>query len=401
MMLLLYTNSVTSLLAAFVATGTDALQVALAHLFFNITGIIIWYPIPFMRRIPLYMARQMGKATRLWKGFPIVYILIMFIVVPLGLMGLSSLFGINKTSTIIASIIVAVIIIVLVVLIYWLNFNGGRWVIGNYLKARQRNADTVETLPYDIVYVERKIKELQDYTSCEEAPMPTISSDVDQRSIFTHVSDDIDHAFNMVNSLVKHSGLNPNTDKDLDNGSEKFGRYLHKEKEIMPADIGNDTSNWMKYQLIISLTSLVIIGLIIWGITVLFIQGSTGYNSMGGLITVLLCLFILIQFYSYFFDNGKSKSLDRYKDKELHKHYKAEYTKTMAQINADLDLLARHTNLPALDADHAAPSGNGDIAHFTCANNDDNNDCDGDDDEDEDEDEDEDNKTTESEEMEA
>lgn len=61
----------TALMAAMVTDGTNALQVALAHLFFNITGIIIFYPIPFMRRLPLYSARQLGKATRLWRGFPV------------------------------------------------------------------------------------------------------------------------------------------------------------------------------------------------------------------------------------------------------------------------------------------------------------------------------------------
>merc|ERR1719229_661406 len=44
----------TGLMAALVSNKIDALQVALAHLFFNITGIIIFYPIPFMRKIPLH-----------------------------------------------------------------------------------------------------------------------------------------------------------------------------------------------------------------------------------------------------------------------------------------------------------------------------------------------------------
>jgi sodium-dependent phosphate cotransporter len=69
----------TGLLASLVSDGTDALQVALCHLYFNIVGILIWYPIPFMRRIPLRMARALGKATRLWRGFPLLYIIVVFI----------------------------------------------------------------------------------------------------------------------------------------------------------------------------------------------------------------------------------------------------------------------------------------------------------------------------------
>ena len=43
-------TTVTGLTAALVADTIDSLQVALAHLCFNITGILIFYPIPFMRR---------------------------------------------------------------------------------------------------------------------------------------------------------------------------------------------------------------------------------------------------------------------------------------------------------------------------------------------------------------
>ena len=84
-------TTVTALLAALLST-TDALQVALAHLFFNISGVIIWYPLPFMRKIPMHAARQLGKGTRVWRGFPIVYIIVMFFLVPLMFLGISYLF---------------------------------------------------------------------------------------------------------------------------------------------------------------------------------------------------------------------------------------------------------------------------------------------------------------------
>jgi sodium-dependent phosphate cotransporter len=45
-------TTVTGLLAALLG-NENGMQVALAHLFFNITGIAIWYPIPAMRKVPL------------------------------------------------------------------------------------------------------------------------------------------------------------------------------------------------------------------------------------------------------------------------------------------------------------------------------------------------------------
>merc|ERR1712113_1121973 len=85
-------TTVTAFLASMVSGSVNSLQVSLAHLMFNIIGIIIFYPIPFMRRIPLGGARALGKATRLWRGFPIVYILTLFILLPLILLGISFLF---------------------------------------------------------------------------------------------------------------------------------------------------------------------------------------------------------------------------------------------------------------------------------------------------------------------
>ena len=51
----------TGLLASMVSGKVEALQVALAHLFFNISGILIFYPIPWMRQWPLRCARALGK----------------------------------------------------------------------------------------------------------------------------------------------------------------------------------------------------------------------------------------------------------------------------------------------------------------------------------------------------
>ena len=82
----------TALLAAFATSGdklVSAFQIALCHLFFNLTGIIIWYPIPFMRRVPIRLARFLGRVTSRYRWFAFMYILIMFFIAPLIVFGLS------------------------------------------------------------------------------------------------------------------------------------------------------------------------------------------------------------------------------------------------------------------------------------------------------------------------
>ncbi|XP_006824138.1 sodium-dependent phosphate transport protein 2B-like [Saccoglossus kowalevskii] len=82
----------TAMLAALASSGddlNDALQIALCHFFFNISGIIIWYPIPFMRRVPIKLAKFNGNTTAKYRWFSIFYLVFMFFVFPAVIFGLS------------------------------------------------------------------------------------------------------------------------------------------------------------------------------------------------------------------------------------------------------------------------------------------------------------------------
>lgn len=72
--------------ATVVATNpVEAWQVALVHLFFNIFGTLLWYPIPRMRQIPLNAARFLGRMTthpRIGKFFPLIYLFVVFLMIP-------------------------------------------------------------------------------------------------------------------------------------------------------------------------------------------------------------------------------------------------------------------------------------------------------------------------------
>merc|ERR1712176_716438 len=72
----------TALLASLVSLKFSAVKIALCHLFFNITGILIWFPVPFMRGIPIEAARLLGLYASYYRLVPLFYILIMFLLVP-------------------------------------------------------------------------------------------------------------------------------------------------------------------------------------------------------------------------------------------------------------------------------------------------------------------------------
>lgn len=72
----------TALIAALSAFTLNAVHIALCHLFFNIFGILIWFPIPFIRGVVLFSARTLGLYAAEYRSAPLIYILVVFVAAP-------------------------------------------------------------------------------------------------------------------------------------------------------------------------------------------------------------------------------------------------------------------------------------------------------------------------------
>ncbi|XP_077964855.1 sodium-dependent phosphate transport protein 2B isoform X1 [Gasterosteus aculeatus] len=84
-------TTTTAILAAMASPGetlANSLQIALCHFFFNIMGILLWYPIPFTR-LPIRLARGLGNRTAKYRWFAAFYLFVCFLVFPLTVFGLS------------------------------------------------------------------------------------------------------------------------------------------------------------------------------------------------------------------------------------------------------------------------------------------------------------------------
>ncbi|XP_053233243.1 sodium-dependent phosphate transport protein 2A isoform X1 [Podarcis raffonei] len=84
-------TTTTAILAALASPGdkmASAFQIALCHFFFNISGILLWYPLP-CTRLPIQMARALGEQTAKYRWFAVFYLLICFLLLPLLVFGLS------------------------------------------------------------------------------------------------------------------------------------------------------------------------------------------------------------------------------------------------------------------------------------------------------------------------
>lgn len=159
----------TGLLASLVSDKVESLQVALCHLFFNITGILIFYPIPRVRQIPLDAARTLGKATRIWKGFPILYIVVVFLLIPIILFGLSSLFQQDsKGFTVLGGLLTAVLILLMLWFIYKWVWGGLKESTIKRFEARQKRRAALNALSGDMESIQAELARLREHTGLED-----------------------------------------------------------------------------------------------------------------------------------------------------------------------------------------------------------------------------------------
>ncbi|GAA4851893.1 Na/Pi symporter [Algivirga pacifica] len=77
-------TTVTALLAAM--SGTEAgLAIALCHLFFNLFGVLILFPVKIFRNIPIWCAETLGAAAMKNRFIGFAYVLVVFFLIPFAL----------------------------------------------------------------------------------------------------------------------------------------------------------------------------------------------------------------------------------------------------------------------------------------------------------------------------
>jgi sodium-dependent phosphate cotransporter len=144
----------TALMAAMVSSKVQALQIALVHIFFNVTGALIWYPIPFMRRFILRECTFVGKLTHHWRGFPVVFITNMYFLLPLLVLGISSCFEKGtKGFTALGAFLLFLVFSAGVYFCVWWFWRDGKTKFQDYIQRKQRKAAAMEALADDLDYL--------------------------------------------------------------------------------------------------------------------------------------------------------------------------------------------------------------------------------------------------------
>jgi sodium-dependent phosphate cotransporter len=147
----------TAILASLVSSSPAAVQIALCHLFFNLIGICIWYPIPFMRNVPINAALGLGAMTRRYKSFPLVYIITAFVIAPALLLGVSTLYEKGNAFLVLGVLITIVFAFTILYFLFWFNKRDGKNKIYAALDKRQQKETTMKNLPETLKAMQEKI----------------------------------------------------------------------------------------------------------------------------------------------------------------------------------------------------------------------------------------------------
>ena len=108
-------TTATGILAAFAQDQQRikfALQIALCHLFFNISGILLFYPIPKFRP-PINVAKFLGCQTAKYRWFAILYLIVCFFLLPAAGFGLSIISWIALAAVFIPILLLLIIILII------------------------------------------------------------------------------------------------------------------------------------------------------------------------------------------------------------------------------------------------------------------------------------------------
>jgi sodium-dependent phosphate cotransporter len=75
-------TTITAILAALAVGEVNAVTVAFAHMLFNVSGILVIWPIPAIRRLPIRMAEKMTAVAMHSRMIPVAWVLFFFFALP-------------------------------------------------------------------------------------------------------------------------------------------------------------------------------------------------------------------------------------------------------------------------------------------------------------------------------
>lgn len=128
----------TGLLAALVTGKFDSLIIALVHVWFNVFGILLFYPIPSTRQPILVWATSLASWSAAWPFCAVIFIAICFVVVPAFGLALTYLCTADATVTkVFGWVLTALLVLCVTSVWYWYSESNGRERWSRFLDSKR------------------------------------------------------------------------------------------------------------------------------------------------------------------------------------------------------------------------------------------------------------------------
>jgi solute carrier family 34 (sodium-dependent phosphate cotransporter) len=75
-------TTISALLASLATNRPEALTVALVHTLFNVAGILLFYPVPVLRRLPIRIAEALAELAARRRSWVLGYVIFTFLIIP-------------------------------------------------------------------------------------------------------------------------------------------------------------------------------------------------------------------------------------------------------------------------------------------------------------------------------
>ena len=78
-------TTITAFIAALLNSSHSAINLAIAHFLFNAIGVLLFFPVPALKEIPIRMSTGLGVLTHRNRIVGFIFILLTFFLVPFAL----------------------------------------------------------------------------------------------------------------------------------------------------------------------------------------------------------------------------------------------------------------------------------------------------------------------------
>ncbi|RLN88509.1 hypothetical protein BBJ28_00002188 [Nothophytophthora sp. Chile5] len=135
----------TALLASLVTGKSDSVAIALVHFWFNVFGIVLFYPIPITRKPILSWARSLAFFSASWSLTAVLFLVVLFLVAPGILLGLVYMCTADSVvAQVFGWIIAAVVVLALLAIGFWYVKKGGREMWYGFLEKKRLEREARE-----------------------------------------------------------------------------------------------------------------------------------------------------------------------------------------------------------------------------------------------------------------